>query len=303
MYDWREDWQNRFGRTEPKIVCVGLNYTDHAAEQGAKLPANPMLFAKFANALCGDGEDIVLSAGIGHVDAEAELAVVIGREAHDVPADDALDVVHGYLCGNDVSARDLQFGDRQWFRGKSQDTFCPVGPGIVPVSELGDAGDLRVVQRLNGETLQDSRTSNLIFDVRTLVAFISHALTLLPGDLIMTGTPEGVGVFRDPKLSMKHGDVVEVEVEGIGVLRNRVRDAGRRRLSGSGARGRPAEPAPAGGRRLRRRRPRSRGCRAARPGSARRAGAASAPRTASSTVANGVMHMLRTTSSGNSETR
>jgi 2-keto-4-pentenoate hydratase/2-oxohepta-3-ene-1,7-dioic acid hydratase in catechol pathway len=224
MYDWRDDWQNRFGRTEPKVVCVGLNYTDHAAEQGAKLPANPMLFAKFANALCGDGEDIVLSPGIGHVDAEAELCVVIGREAHDVPADDALDVVHGYLCGNDVSARDLQFGDRQWFRGKSQDTFCPVGPGIVPVSELGDAGDLRVVQRLNGETLQDSRTSNLIFDVRTLVAFISHALTLLPGDLIMTGTPEGVGVFRDPKLSMKHGDVVEVEIEGIGVLRNRVRD-------------------------------------------------------------------------------
>ena len=138
MYDWRADWQDRFGRTEPKIVCVGLNYTDHAAEQGAKLPANPMLFAKFANALCGDGDDIVISGGIGHVDAEAELAVVIGRETHDVPADDALDVVHGYLCGNDVSARDLQFGDRQWFRGKSQDTFCPVGPGIVPVSELGD---------------------------------------------------------------------------------------------------------------------------------------------------------------------
>jgi 2-keto-4-pentenoate hydratase/2-oxohepta-3-ene-1,7-dioic acid hydratase in catechol pathway len=226
MYDWRADWQDRFGRTEPKIVCVGLNYTDHAAEQGAKLPANPMLFAKFANALCGDGEDIVVSADMGHVDAEAELAVVIGREAHDVPADDALDVVHGYLCGNDVSARDLQFGDRQWFRGKSQDTFCPVGPGIVPVSELGDAADLRVAQRLNGETLQDSRTSNLIFDVRRLVAFISHALTLLPGDLIMTGTPEGVGVFRDPKLSMKHGDVVEVEVQGIGVLRNRVRDIG-----------------------------------------------------------------------------
>jgi 2-keto-4-pentenoate hydratase/2-oxohepta-3-ene-1,7-dioic acid hydratase in catechol pathway len=227
MYDWRADWQDRFGRTEPKIVCVGLNYTDHAAEQGAKLPPNPMLFAKFANALIGDGEDIRIAPGIGHVDAEAELCVVIGREAHDVPADDALDVVHGYLCGNDVSARDLQFGDKQWFRGKSQDTFCPVGPLIVPVSELGDASDLRVTQRLNGETLQDSRTSNLIFDVRTLVAFISHALTLLPGDLVMTGTPEGVGVFREPRLSMKHGDVVEVEVEGVGVLRNQVREAGR----------------------------------------------------------------------------
>jgi 5-carboxymethyl-2-hydroxymuconate isomerase len=125
-----------------------------------------------------------------------------------------------------VSARDLQFGDRQWFRGKSQDTFCPIGPGVVPVSELGDAGDLRVVQRLNGETLQDSRTSALIFDVRALVAFISHALTLLPGDLILTGTPAGVGVFRDPKVSLRHGDTVEVEVEGIGVLRNHVVDLG-----------------------------------------------------------------------------
>jgi 2-keto-4-pentenoate hydratase/2-oxohepta-3-ene-1,7-dioic acid hydratase in catechol pathway len=227
MYDWRSDWLTRFGRTEPKIVCVGLNYIDHAAEQGAKLPANPMLFAKFANALCGDGQEIVFSRDIGHVDAEAELAVVIGREAHGVAAEDALDVVHGYLCGNDVSARDLQFSDRQWFRGKSQDTFCPVGPGIVPVDELGDAGDLRVVQRLNGDTLQDSRTSRLIFDVRALVSFVSHALTLLPGDLILTGTPEGVGVFRDPKVSLRHGDVVEVEVEGIGVLRNPVKESTR----------------------------------------------------------------------------
>jgi 2-keto-4-pentenoate hydratase/2-oxohepta-3-ene-1,7-dioic acid hydratase in catechol pathway len=227
MYDWRNDWMTRFGRTEPKIVCVGLNYTDHAAEQGVRLPADPMLFAKFANALCGDGQDIVLSREIGHVDAEAELAVVIGREAHGVAADDVLEVVHGYLCGNDVSARDLQFGDRQWFRGKSQDTFCPIGPGIVPVGELGDAGDLRVEQRLNGETLQDSRTSRLLFGVRDLVSFISHALTLLPGDLILTGTPAGVGIFRDPKVSLRHGDLVEVEVEGIGVLRNPVREAGR----------------------------------------------------------------------------
>ena len=227
MYDWRDDWLTRFGRTEPKIVCVGLNYTDHAAEQGVRLPSNPMLFAKFASALCGDGEDIVLPHGIGHVDAEAELAVVIGCETRDVAADDVLEVVHGYLCGNDVSARDLQFGDGQWFRGKSQDTFCPIGPGVVPVSELGDAGDLRVEQRLNGETLQDSRTSRLLFGVRDLVSFTSRALTLLPGDLILTGTPAGVGVFRDPKVSLRHGDVVEVEVEGIGVLRNPVRSSGR----------------------------------------------------------------------------
>ena len=222
MYDWRKDWLTRFGRTEPKIVCVGLNYTDHAVEQGVKLPANPMLFAKFANALCGDGDAVVLRHGIGHVDAEAELAVVIGREARDVPVDDALAAVAGYVCANDVSARDLQFGDGQWFRGKSQDTFCPVGPRVVPVSDLGDAADLRVVQRLNGAVLQDSRTSRLIFGVRELVAFVSRAATLLPGDLILTGTPEGVGVFRTPKVSLRPGDVVEVEVEGIGVLRNPV---------------------------------------------------------------------------------
>ena len=226
MYEWRTDWQTRFGRTEPKVICVGLNYRDHAAEGRAALPAEPILFAKFASALCGDGEPILLPRGIGHVDAEAELAVVIGREAHGVPADDALDVVAGYLCANDVSARDLQFGDGQWFRGKSQDSFCPIGPGIVPVGDLDDAGDLRVVQRLNGVTLQDSRTSRLLFGVCELVSFASRALTLLPGDLVLTGTPEGVGVFRTPKLSLRPGDVVEVEVEGIGVLRNPVVEAG-----------------------------------------------------------------------------
>ena len=126
------------------------------------------------------------------------------------------------MCANDVSARDLQFGDGQWFRGKSQDSFCPIGPGIAPVADLGDAGDLRVVQRLNGVTLQDSRTSGLLFGVRDLVSFVSRALTLLPGDLILTGTPQGVGVFRDPKVSLQAGDVVEVEVEGVGVLRNPV---------------------------------------------------------------------------------
>lgn len=223
MYDWRAEWLTRFGRTEPKIVCVGLNYTDHAVEGGVKnLPTNPILFAKFATALCGDGDPILMPEGIGHVDSEAELTVVIGREAHRLPADDALDAVYGYTCGNDVSARDAQFGDRQWFRGKTYDSFCPIGPRLVPVAELGDAGDLQVVQRLNGETLQDGRTNDLIFPVRELVSFVSHVLTLQPGDLILTGTPAGVGVFREPKLSMRPGDVVEVEVEGIGLLRNPV---------------------------------------------------------------------------------
>ena len=131
-------------------------------------------------------------------------------------------MVAGYTCANDVSARDAQFGDGQWFRGKGFDTFCPVGPSIV---ELDDPSDLRVVQRLNGETLQDSRTSSLIFDIPTLIAYVSNVLTLEPGDLILTGTPDGVGVFRDPKVTLKPGDVVEVEVEGVGVLRNDVRAA------------------------------------------------------------------------------
>jgi 2-keto-4-pentenoate hydratase/2-oxohepta-3-ene-1,7-dioic acid hydratase in catechol pathway len=217
----REEWQSRFGRSEPKIVCVGLNYHAHAAEGEQDLPQAPLLFGKFANALCGDGDAIVLPPGIGHVDAEAELAVVIGETARDVEAGEALSVVAGYTCANDVSARDAQFGDGQWFRGKGYDGFCPVGPRIVGRDEL-DPGDVRVVQRLNGEVLQDSRTRHLIVAVPELVAYVSRVLTLEPGDLILTGTPDGVGVFRDPKVPLRPGDVVEVEVEGIGVLRNEV---------------------------------------------------------------------------------
>jgi 2,4-didehydro-3-deoxy-L-rhamnonate hydrolase len=217
----RAEWESRFGRSEPKIVCVGLNYSEHAAEGGRDLPKAPLLFGKFANALCGDGDPIVLPDGIGHVDAEAELAVVIGRTAKNVSEDDAFDFVAGYACANDVSARDQQFNDGQWFRGKGHDTFCPVGP----IVELDDPTDLQVVQRLNGEVLQDSRTSFLIFKIPHLISYISQGITLEPGDLILTGTPDGVGVFREPKLSMKPGDVVEVEVEGVGVLRNEVRAA------------------------------------------------------------------------------
>ena len=207
----REEWGERFGRRDPKIVCVGLNYKAHAGESGGELPKAPLLFGKFANTLVGDGDPIVLPPDIGHVDAEAELAVVIGEEGK----------IFGYTCANDVSARDAQFGDGQWFRGKGFDTFCPVGPRIVPAGEL-DPSDLRIQQRLNGDVLQDSRTSDLIFDVPTLVSYVSQAIALEPGDLILTGTPEGVGVFRDPKISLKGGDVVEIEIEGIGVLRNEV---------------------------------------------------------------------------------
>ena len=207
----REEWRERFGRSDPKIVCVGLNYGAHAGESGGELPKAPLLFGKFANTLIGDGDAIVLPPKIGHVDAEAELAVVIGERGE----------IAGYTCANDVSARDAQFGDGQWFRGKGFDTFCPVGPRIAPAGEL-DPSDLRIQQRLNGDVLQDSRTSDLIFDVPTLVSYVSQVVTLEPGDLILTGTPEGVGVFREPKVALKGGDVVEIEIEGIGVLRNEV---------------------------------------------------------------------------------
>ena len=220
----RELWAERFGRPDPKIVGVGLNYAAHAGESGGEAPTAPLLFAKFSNTLLWDGDAIVLQPGVGHVDAEAELAVVIGERATRVPEASATDVIQAYTCANDVSARDFQFGDGQWFRGKTLDGFCPIGPDLVDAGDL-DTSDLRVVQRLNGEVLQDARTSNLIFSIPVLVSFISHALTLEPGDVILTGTPEGVGVFRDPKISLKDGDVVEIEIDGIGVLRNDVRAA------------------------------------------------------------------------------
>ncbi len=218
----RTAWAEQFGRPDPKIVCVGVNYREHAGESNMELPKAPLLFGKFANTLLGDGDAIVLPAGIGHVDAEAELAVVIGERAYAVPATSAFEVIAGYTCGNDVSAREAQFSDGQWFRGKGLDGFCPVGPRIVP-AESFDPADVRVQQRVNGRTLQDSRTSLLVFGVPALVSYVSAALTLEPGDLILTGTPSGVGYFRDPRLALADGDVVEVEVEGIGVLRNDVR--------------------------------------------------------------------------------
>lgn len=215
-------WRERFGRAEPKLICVGLNYRDHAEEQGVELPPEPLLFGKFANALCDPGAPIVLPRGSGHVDAEAELAVVIGRRTRLVSPENALEVVAGYTCANDVSARDLQFRDGQWLRAKGFDTFCPLLPELRSVEELGDAGNLSIVQRLNGETLQDSRTSLLIFGVRELVAHASTVFTLEPGDVILTGTPAGVGIFRDPRVSLAPGDEVEIEIEAVGTLRNPV---------------------------------------------------------------------------------
>jgi 2-keto-4-pentenoate hydratase/2-oxohepta-3-ene-1,7-dioic acid hydratase in catechol pathway len=220
-----ELWERRFGRELPeKIICVGLNYRDHAAEQGLNPPEEPLLFAKLANAVCGPGDAVFLAPG--HVDAEAELAVVIGASGKNVAADDALEFVSGYTVANDVSARDYQSRDGQWLRAKSFDTFCPLLPEIVPVSELGEADDLRIAQSVNGRTLQDSSTNALIFGVRALVAHVSAVFTLVPGDLVLTGTPAGVGIFRDPPLPLAAGDEVEIEVEGIGKLRNPVSGAG-----------------------------------------------------------------------------
>jgi 2-keto-4-pentenoate hydratase/2-oxohepta-3-ene-1,7-dioic acid hydratase in catechol pathway len=216
-------WAELYGRDAPeKIICVGLNYHDHAAEQGAELPAEPLLFGKFPNALSGPGDAIVLPPESSHVDAEAELAVVIGAEGRRVSEADALDLVAGYTVANDVTARDLQSRDGQWLRAKGFDTFCPVLPQVAPAAELGDGSGLRIVQRLNGEALQDSTTSDLIFGVPRLVAHASAVFTLRPGDLILTGTPAGVGVHRKPPVALAAGDTVEIEIEGIGTLSNPV---------------------------------------------------------------------------------
>ena len=205
-----------------KVICIGRNYAEHAAELGDEPPTEPLIFGKFENTLIGPGDAIVLPPEATHVDSEAELAVEIGRQGHRIPADDALDHVRGYRVANDVSARNIQYAESQWTRAKGFDTFCPLSTELVPVSELGNGSGLRVLQRLNGEVLQDGNTNDLIFDVPFLVAFVSRVFTLEPGDLILTGTPPGIGWAREPKLSMRAGDVVEVEVEGIGVVSNPV---------------------------------------------------------------------------------
>ena len=207
-----------------KVVCVGLNYRDHAEEQGTELPEAPLLFAKWPNTLIGPGEPIVIPPITKQVDYEAELGVVIGRRVRGTSAENALDAVAGYLCLNDVSARDLQFSDGQWVRGKSLDTFCPVGPHFVSADDVQDPQALSIRALVNGEVLQDSNTSNMIFSVAEIVAHVSQAITLEPGDLIATGTPAGVGAFRDPPIWLEPGDEVTIEIESIGALTNPVRN-------------------------------------------------------------------------------
>jgi 2-keto-4-pentenoate hydratase/2-oxohepta-3-ene-1,7-dioic acid hydratase in catechol pathway len=204
----------------PNIICLGLNYREHAAETGHPLPAEPLVFIKATTALCGPGDPIILPAQYpDQVDYEAELAIVIGKRVRDIPEEMVDEVILGYTAANDVSNRAVQFVDGQWARAKSHDTFCPVGPAIE--TDL-DADNLAISCRVDGELLQSSNTSDMIFPVRRIVSHLSRCFTLLPGTLILTGTPGGVGFKRNPPVYLRPGQVVEVEIEGIGILVNPV---------------------------------------------------------------------------------
>ena len=204
-----------------KIVCVGLNYRDHAEEQGAELPEAPLLFAKFTTSLIGPGDPIVIPPIVTKCDYEAELGVVLARTVRQVSRENALEAVAGYVVANDVSARDLQFGDGQWTRGKSPDTFCPVGP-LVPAADVRDPHSLPIRAILNGEVVQESTTANLVFGVDEVISYASQTATLEAGDLILTGTPAGVGIFRKPPRLLQPGDEITIEIDGVGSLTNPV---------------------------------------------------------------------------------
>ncbi len=201
-----------------KIICVGLNYRDHAAETGKPIPTEPVLFAKFANSVVGGGSRVPIPSVTSEADWEAELGVVIGREATRVSVEQALAHVAGYLCANDLSARDLQRSGGQWTRGKAIDGFLPMGPVLVTADEVPDPQQLSIRCTLNGEVVQDSSTSEMIFGVADLVSVISQTITLVPGDVIVTGTPPGVGMAMTPPRFLREGDVLEVEIEGLGRL-------------------------------------------------------------------------------------
>ncbi|MEM2011589.1 MAG: fumarylacetoacetate hydrolase family protein [Nitrososphaerota archaeon] len=208
---------------KPKVLCIGLNYRDHAEESKAEVPDEPIIFMKPHTALTGPYDPVEYPSIVTQLDYEAELAVVIGRRCRGVKPEEAQEYICGYAAFNDISARNLQFKDKQWTRGKSFDTFAPMGPWIVTRDEIRDPQNLRIASRVNGETRQDSNTKNMIFGVNRLVSFISMVMTLEPGDVIATGTPAGVGIFAKPEPRLlKVNDVVEVEVEGVGTIRNTV---------------------------------------------------------------------------------
>ncbi|MED4584343.1 fumarylacetoacetate hydrolase family protein [Brevibacillus choshinensis] len=213
--------------TPSKVICVGLNYKKHADECNMAYPATPVLFSKFSNALAGHQEDVPLPATSEKVDYEAELVIVIGKQARNVSKEDALSYVYGYCNANDVSARDLQFTSSQWLLGKSCDKFCPIGPYLVSADEVGDPDQLQIRTFVNGEMRQNSNTSDMIFSCPEIISYISHHMTLNPGDVILTGTPEGVitGYPVDQQVWLKDNDVVTVEIEQLGRLTNTFRNA------------------------------------------------------------------------------
>jgi 2-keto-4-pentenoate hydratase/2-oxohepta-3-ene-1,7-dioic acid hydratase in catechol pathway len=218
----------QFGPCVPgtgKIICIGLNYRKHAAESNMPVPEYPILFNKFANAVAAHGEEIVLPRESQQVDYEAELAIVMGQRAKRVAREEALSYVAGYCNANDLSARDLQFRTHQWLLGKSCDGFCPLGPYFVTADEVGNPNDLTIKAYVNGELRQHSHTSDMVFPCDELVSYISHHMTLEPGDIILTGTPAGVimGYPPDKQVWLKDGDVVIVEIEKLGQLRNRMK--------------------------------------------------------------------------------
>jgi 2-keto-4-pentenoate hydratase/2-oxohepta-3-ene-1,7-dioic acid hydratase in catechol pathway len=206
--------------TPEKIICVGLNYHDHAEEAGLEVPSHPVLFSKFANGLIGDGGSVVLPSNSSAIDYEGELAFVVGETCRDVPEARAFDVIAGLMVFNDVSARDLQLQTSQWLAGKALDTFAPCGPAIVTLDEIGDPSDLELKTRLNGAIVQQSRTHEMIFSVGEILAYTSSLMTLRPGDIVATGTPGGVGFIKDPPSYLVDGDVVEVEIQNVGLLSN-----------------------------------------------------------------------------------
>ena len=205
-----------------KIICLGKNYAEHAKEGGFENPEKPLIFCKTPNTLNGPFDPIILPKSSGQIDWEVELAIIIGKEGKRISRVKALDYIAGFTVMNDVSGRESQFSDSQWFRGKSFDGFAPVGPFIVTPDEIGDVNNLRLTAKVDGEIMQDGNTRDMIFDISTIIEDISEDITLIPGDIISTGTPAGVGIFRDPPVVLKPGNVVECYIENIGTLINKV---------------------------------------------------------------------------------
>jgi len=205
-----------------KIICLGKNYAEHAKEGGFENPDKPLIFGKTPNALSGPYDPIILPRSSSQVDWEVELAVIIGKEGKRINKTEAFDYIAGFTVMNDVSGREAQFSDSQWFRGKSFDSFAPVGPFIVTPDEIDDVNNLRLTAVVDGEIMQDGNTRDMIFDIPAIIENISEDITLIPGDIISTGTPAGVGIFRDPPVVLKPGNVVECRIEQIGTIINKV---------------------------------------------------------------------------------